>query len=398
MGYILYPLPPPLENHMSSSAETFETEGLYPSLFFWSSSTLDTITDSLMLLEASDDTDDSAINKALLAYHGFISDYGSIETLVNHYINGTEYDGRSTYARYWHGYHIFLKPLLELMDYQSIRILNGIVQLMLVALVVYLLIRREMKEYVIPYLISYLMLMPIALAKSLQFSTCYYVMTFAMIAILLLNNKVKNKYIYLLFLNVGIATSYFDFLTYPIAAFGVPAVVFLLIHPDYDIEKRLSALVKSFFCWGVGYVGMWSLKWIIASLVTEENVILDALNTVLTRTSDKSVSGDTIQYMRLQCEGMNIIEFVRTPFVLFMAVFIIITVKRIAGRKDLTRDMICRHLIPYILVALLPFLWYAFAANHSFIHYWFTNKACVVSALSIMCGLAELNRISHQPR
>lgn len=317
-----------IENHINSSSVIFEVEGAYPSLFPWCTSQLDNWTDAVMLLEAADDTADSAINKAMFAYCRRISDHNPSQSLVAHYINGIDFDVIRTYPRYWHGYHVLLKPLLEFMDYQSIRRSNAIVQLLLVVLTSCLLVWRKMKGYVIPFLLSYFMLMPVALAKSLQFSSCFYIFTLAMIAILLLKNKGEGRYEYFTFLNIGIATSYFDFLTYPIATFGVPAVLFLFMHSEYALERKLSSLLKSLFCWGVGYAGMWSLKWIIASLITGEDIIRNALNGFLARTSSSSADGNTY-YTLLQCEIKNVRAFITTPFAILVVVFIILMIMRI---------------------------------------------------------------------
>lgn len=382
-----------IETHINASAEIFKDEGVSPVLFSWCTSRLDNFTDALMLIEASDVMDDTAINKAMLNYTGTISDCDDpSEVLVEHYINGIKYDGIGSYPRYWHGYLVFLKPLLEFMDYYSIRMLNAVVQLLLVVLVSCLLAWRKMKGYIIPYLLSYLMLMPIALTKSLQYSTCFYILTVAMAAILLLYNKEKGNRIFFLFLNIGIATSYFDFLTYPIATFGVPAVLLLLMHSDCALERRLSLFTKAMFCWGFGYAGMWSLKWIIASLITGNNVILNGLRSLLYRTLERDVFSDgSMKCSLLGCEGMNIAEFARTPFSLLVIVFVIIMVIRISRDNYLTYSEACKQLMPYIIVALMPFLWYAFALNHSYIHTAFTNKACVVSVFAITCGLVELS-------
>ena len=157
-----------IDKHVEDSATIFKQEGGYPTLFSWCTSTLDNFTDAIMLLEAADSTNDSAVNRAMRAYRGAISDYIPNDVLVAHYVNGIDYETKITYPRYWHGYHVLLKPLLSLMDYRYIRILNAIVQVTLVVFVVWLLIRRKMGGS-IPYMLSWLMLMPVALAKSLQF-------------------------------------------------------------------------------------------------------------------------------------------------------------------------------------------------------------------------------------
>ena len=59
-------------------------------------------------------------------------------------------------------------------------------------------------------------------------------------------------------------------------------------------------------------------------------------------------------------------------------------------KKDLTIRDYVRTLFPFLLTGLAPVAWYAFATNHSVIHYWFTNKACVVSFLGIVFGLVCL--------
>lgn len=43
-----------------------------------------------------------------------------------------------------------------------------------------------------------------------------------------------------------------------------------------------------------------------------------------------------------------------------------------------------------LTVGLSPIVWYGFATNHSAIHAWFTNKACVVSYLAVLFALNNL--------
>lgn len=80
----------------------------------------------------------------------------------------------------------------------------------------------------------------------------------------------------------------------------------------------------------------------------------------------------------------------KTPATLIMIIFIIYLVCRvlltIRAKRVSFRSVILRA-IPFMLLALAPVVWYVFARNHSAIHYWFTNKACIVTALAGMCGL-----------
>ena len=191
-----------IECHVRSSAVTISEEGAYPRLYSWCHSQLDNWTDSIMLLEAADATEASALDKAMLAYRGSIEDKNPAETLVAHYVQDVEFTRTSDYARYWHGYLVVLKPLLSFFNYGTIRIINGVVQLLALIWVCVLMKRKGLTPYIIPYILCYLMLMPIALAKSFQFSSCYYVFTAGVIALLMMNKSARLKYVYLIFLNV----------------------------------------------------------------------------------------------------------------------------------------------------------------------------------------------------
>lgn len=385
-----------LERNAASSAETFREEGLYPHLFPWCESRLDNFTDAIMILEAADRVEEPPIRRSLLIYRRAYTEGDFVDpckTITRHYLQGEEYTGFYAYPRYWHGYLLLVKPLLTLMDYSAMRLLNGAVQTLFSAAVLLLLWKRGLTRFILPYLISLLMLMPVAMAYSLQYSTCFYVFSTGLLLLLALGPRVGRGWVCgALFLNIGIAIAFFDLLTYPVASFGVPAVLYLCLRGGDTPERRLSALVRSGILWCVGYAGMWSLKWAIAAAVTGEDVIGNALTALATRTSGFNLS-KTVRYSLVQVERTNITDFLRTPATLLLLAFVIWCLLRLRRERERLRsEEVRRELLltamPFLLVALLPFLWYAFATNHSGIHHWFTSRACVVSALSGMCALS----------
>lgn len=376
--------------HVRSSAATIQGEGTYPSLYSWCQSQLDNFTDSIMLLEAADETDAPALEKAMLVYHSSIDDFSPAETLVAHYVQNKDFATTTSYARYWHGYLVFLKPLLELFDYHTIRIINGIVQLGVLLLVCILMKRRGLKSYIIPYLLCYLTLMPMVLARSLQYSACYYVFTAGVITLLLLTDNVRSKFAYLVFLNIGILTAYFDFLTYPMATFGIPAVIYIAQSKTDSLEEKLGGTARNGALWCLGYGGMWGAKWLIASVATEEKVLVDALGTVTTRTS--TVSYDGTQYSILGCEIANYTCFIKTPVTILVIMFCLYVLCKCTQRGNLQSENMIVTSLPYGMLSFAPMVWYAFATNHSTIHYWFTNKACIVTLAAILFGITELSQ------
>lgn len=374
-----------IEQNMQKSASTIADEGGYPTLFPWCQSMLDNYTDSIMLLEAADHVQDRTLDKAMLVYHGTIKNKNPYEVIVEHYLNGTEFDQEESYARYWHGYLVFLKPLLTIMDYGSIRVLNGILQVFLFLMVCCLLVKKNQKEYLVPVVLSYLMIMPIALMNSLQFSSCYYIYTLGMIGILILPED-KQRFIYLVFLYIGIFTAYFDFLTYPIATFGMPAAVYLVLRKKETTEKKIIDLIRNGFFWCFGYVGMWSLKWIVAWIITGENVINEAASAISLRTSSALPEGGKLS--RIECVNINFQALLDTPVTWVALLFVLYLLLKNKKIKDLSFED-KRVFFPYLFLGLLPVIWFVIVGNHSSIHYWFTNKACIVTLSSFLFAVSE---------
>ncbi len=376
-----------IEKNVASSAEVIAEEGGYPVLISGWTSKLDNWTDAIMMMEAAYSGEESALLQAMNAKHYVMKGYAPNDVLVKHYVHHEDYEGAAPYARYWHGYQIFTKPLFAFMDYSDIRILNGVLQLTLVILVIILLIRRNMAWYSIPYLLSYGLLMPVALAKSLQFSSCFYILMVGSIVLLLLKDRLEKNQMYLyVFLALGIATAYFDFLTYPIATFGVPATVYISMKENKHTKSTLIRLIQILLVWGIGYVGMWAGKWLIGSVLTGENVVLNAVNKIAIRSAHEGEAGEAFSV--LQSVTWNVKSFMKSPFVVGAIVFLLYMCVRIKKVCQEKKNFIT--VVPYMAIAILPLIWYGFTVNHSVIHHFFTNKACVVTAFSGMCALVKV--------
>ena len=378
-----------INDNVKVSANTIKTEGTYPRLSNRFTSQLDNFTESIMLLETANNTVSSPLVDAMNVPRGCIEEEKPVAVLTAHYIDEIEFDGIINYSRYWHGYLIFLKPLFLFFNYNNIRIINGITQVLLVIVTGYLLYRRGLKYAVIPYILSYCMLMPVALAKSFQFSSCFYVFTIGCIVLLLLPKEKLKEKSYLVFLYCGVLTAYFDLLTYPIATFGVPMVFCLLLEETESTESKLSHIIKSGLIWCIGFGCMWVAKWIIGSVITGNNVMADALARVAMRTSNESVNGET-HYGVFKCEKKNYRAFFTTPVTLLVAANTAYLIIRNIKDNHYTIENLLRILFPFLLVSLAPIVWYAFTTNHSTIHVWFTNKACITSLLAILFGLVCL--------
>ena len=379
------------DKHMQSAAETLAAEGVYPSITPQATSKLDNYTDSIMLLKASYTGPESVFEQAMKVESNSIKGAEPHEIIISHYKDGIQFNEKNEYNRYWHGYLVFLKPLIAVFSYKNIRIINAVMQTGLVLAIVVILVRRKRKSLIAPLLILWAFLMPLATMKSMQFSSCFYIMLLGVLALVSMRRLTAKKAGYV-FLGIGICLAYFDLLTYPLVTLGVPLSVYLLVD---DEEKTKKVWLKSIFvaiCWGVGYLGMWVGKWTIGSLILGRELFSKAINQLLFRTA---ISGE--QYERIDVINNNFESFFNTPattlFLIYIAIMITLIVVCCMNQKKNHnigwRDML-KMVWPFLVVAALPVVWFLLVSNHSYHHYWFTNKICAVTVFACMCALVRM--------
>ncbi len=374
--------------NMRTSAETIRSEGTYPVLSESFTSQLDNWTDSVMLLEIAEETDLSATEKALRVPRGKMNGLTPAETLSEHFTNGTPYDETAFYARYWHGYLPVLRILFEGLDYAKIRILNAVVQILLFLASCFLLAKKASRLLLVPWILAYGMMMPPALFRSLQFSSCYYVYMLSVIALLCMNEKQRREKAAAVFLFTGIALAYFDFFTYPAAAFGVPAAVCLILEGTQPLRNRLINLLRYGLSWLFGYGVMWILKWVLAGLILHRNVFSEGLGAAAARMAH-SGTDESLVYRPSAVIAQNYQAFARSPFFWALIACCVVFLLILFLRRGKNAENLFSGLLPFLLLGLIPVVWFAVTVNHSAVHYWFANKACVVTFLAVPFGLAE---------
>ena len=392
-----------IQQNVLQSAKTVESEGSYPFLYSnWRSMRLDNFTDSIMLLMAAYPEDRGLIQDAMLSTYTRYADCDPAEGLVKWSTGEQAGIETHSYSRYWHGYLVWLKPLLEIMEYRQIRILNTVLQILLVLAVTGAMFRKGYKRLILPFLIMYLFLTPVALFQSFQFSWIFYVMAVSSLVLLLrFESMQKRRSFYLLFLVTGMATSYVDFLTYPLITLGVPLVIYLVLRNRRTMWRGVADVVAMALVWGIGYVGMWAGKWLLCTLLTDSNVLLSVGENLTARMSFTYVEA-ALDYAE---ENFNVIDIIKRNIEaynqwLYMGPFLL---SFFGYALFYGRERLCVHsrilvvnttwlsasLIPLLLVALSPFAWFFVASNHTYIHYWYAHRTLAVSAFAALAVFAR---------
>lgn len=379
--------------NVGKSIKTFQEEGAYPCLFKWCTSQLDNWTDSLMLENAVfSDANKSLIDKAMNVYAVHYKDKSPVEELSNYY-DSQNLDEQWTgeYGRYWHGYLVFLKPALLVLNYAQIRMFNLLLQSFLTVFLLYILFKRKLIKLIVPYVFSVLLLMPIAIGLSMQFSTVYYIFTIVSITILIkyeyLQEKHRELYFFVL---TGMITSYLDFLTYPIATLGIPLTFYIELQnakerKDFKFNIRKVVLLSA--GWGVGYAGMWCFKWLIGSVLTQRNLVESGIGSLIFRTTP-IIDGEKLSLIQLLIKNVN--AFFLNPMTIYVVIYMIICVIKIFKDKNGNKKSKILNAFPFIMISLMPYVWWLVASNHSWEHYWFTNKAACVFVFAFLCSLRQM--------
>lgn len=352
-------------------------------------SMLDIFTDGLMLNTAYTETKDK-IRDVLLCTRVHVDELDPMSALYEAVVLSNDNYVTITYGKYWHGYQIILRPLLCVFTYSDIYQINMIFQLALVFTFTYLLAKSEERKLIIPFFGMYIFLSPISLFSCLQYSACFYIMMFALIALIALKKYLNDATRNYLFLLTGISTAYFDLLTFPLITLGVPLIAYLgmecmqgtrltaAICKSGGGQKKGCLFLVYTASWCIGYAGMWASKWIIATILTDENVIYNAFLSIRNR-SDFSREYSYIETLKRNIGFCN----KRIYFVALICLAVLLIILKIKKYNIIDKTLLpCTCVL--LFASIYPFIWYFFTENHSSIHYWFTYRELAISVFGIL--------------
>ena len=352
---------------------------------------MDGFTDSIMLRNAvypgtGDPLRDAMTNKRL--YFAGCNEVESLERTVEEAAGGTP----SGYARYWHGYLVLLKPLLLIFSLSGIRMINMMVQLLLAAIALVLAYHRGGARLAIPLGFTILCLNPISISLSLQLSDVYLLML--SFAIALMGMKTYEKEMgWMLYLWLGILTAFFDFLTYPVMALGVILLIEQMLTGENQKERFRRILFHS-FVWLFGYGGMWAGKWVMASILTDGNVIANAIGAVENRTS--SIVGE---------KQVNVFQVIWHNVRLYLNPAMLVTVIAAAAlllyclkKRDAKLCINKEQMLPIIFIGLYPYAWYCVLKNHAIVHPFLEHKNIAISVMALGCIIGSALHIPEDKK
>ena len=377
-----------IRENISSSINLLLREGGYNSWLGFSGrkfySTADGATDAIMLNNALYYENDSIIFNAIMNPRKIFkinentnNDNILIEILAESVKNNNN-ASINFYPRYWHGYLIFLKPLLNFFTVAQLRIINFILQFSILILIIAKLFKCTKFKFILAFILSIIFIDPVNSAKCFQYSGVYYI---TLISILVMLSKNFN-YLYLFLLN-GILTAFIDFLTYPLATLGIPLIIYLILNP----ESKLITIFKFSLSWLIGYSGMWSGKWLANYFFTGYNIFSDVSNAINDRIHGTSAYfGRSVTWNLVFDHVKNLNYSWIIALICIASVIIFLTIILRAVKLKITS---LNNILPLIVVSLYPVIWFAVLQNHSIIHYFFTCKILAITFFAVLVILIK---------
>ena len=381
-----------IKKNIQLSLHQFEVEGLYPKIFYEAESglfvgqRLDNYTDAIYL-NAAYFANEQPLEKAVVGDYTMTSEGSPIDILLNgvkNDINGIE-DMCVPYARQWFGMETILRPALFIFTYPQIRIISQYIFMLLFLCSVVLIYTNIEKKAAIAYALGIMAVNPYIIPSCINIVAVFYVVVVG--AIVIANKDVENWSEIFMYIIGGI-TCYLDLFVVPLVSFAVLVQLIMIKKQRKNIFVGFSDLVKCAISWILGYISLWAAKWILATLILKENLLLDAFNEMV-RFSVKARPDwgpDSSIGLVKEALRLNISEVFPINVMLdsnrqwfLIVIFAVIVVICIWGFKFSSNK-----LVQYILIASsAPYVWYIVVHTHSFVHFWFSYRSQAGTVLGV---------------
>ena len=386
---IAYSIPvSPMAQEGKISGFLLAVEGSYPVIYeTLLAGKVDNWVNALMVNTAIYNGPEGLLDKVFHAYTVRYPDENLIFALPHYFSFDNAGAISESYTRYWHGYLIFLKPLLLFFHIEQIRLINLLFMVLLTMIIVYLFKKQNLSAYSIPYILSLLFLLPGLLYKTMLYYGIVYLVQISMIIMLYKHSWLsqKERYVYFFFI-IGILACYIDILSFPLLSLGMPLTLYFLQTNHLSVQEAVKRFIAYTALWSAGFIFMWIGKWVAASLYDRSFApLLEALSSILERSGTADYFTGEV-FSRFDAISINI----ETAFIPFLCVFLTgscyVIALYVMKRKTTRVKLTASHAV-FVLIFILPFFWYYLCANHSYIHAFYTYRILGMSVFALFCAI-----------
>ena len=357
------------------------------------------------------------------------------------YAVGSKVEPNVDYSRYWHGSMVLLRPLFIIFDIAGVRMVLGILILIMTVWFEVLLFKNHYSVFGVCYAIGLMLVSVWMCAFCVEYAMPFVVMSVELPVLLvlltrayekkdaqnltqkrndknsekheadncklnnrkLINRKLINRkpevLLWAVLACAGIVTAFVDFLTTETVTFTMAYVLYLIVKNRHDqmkpIKEELICLIKSGIVWLGSYGLMIALKWALALVVLGKDAFFNALSQAALRISGDATLGNVTgaevvsDYERISgalWRNIGCIYPFKSTMSYGTAMIFILLVGLVVFSiwylfRGKTKSCINKVLA---IVSLLPVMRFLVLNNHSYIHFFFTYRALLVSVVVIM--------------
>ena len=383
-----------IREHVEASVDQLYDEGVYHSMTpKLAGAQLDNYTEALYLNQALVGKNDAPILDCILEGYQFeppaADEYQDPIVKLKSAIEDPESAALvPENKRFFNGYTMVMKLLLELTHYSGIRQINLYLGLFLFLMLLWGMLRRGLQGYILPTIVSLLLIHPVTMALNMASFGFFVCMLVPCILILWMKKETLEKRGWLLFGITGAATYYFNMNYIQLMCFGVPVLFYFLLTglPEKPL-KLLGKLAELFIAWMAGLVGMMVFKWIAYAILKDPKVFSEMLDQFFFRTglSKGSRTDAIIHNLTIAFENRwwNLLE------ILFIAGTMVYRIRR----KEKFIFSLSEGLLLLVMI-LLPVGRYFILSNHVLVHGWTTYRLLLIPVLAVNLLLTGTKTLS----
>ena len=402
-----------IKPHMMESAKYMCTrDSVFRIIDYVKASQIDRYADSITLSIAHQLDEEKPLASSM-----WTSFYGETSQYMNHYLLesvANDLPADHEYLRYWHGSAAMMRILHQFCNIRTIYIFHAILLIALGFLLVLLLIKNRYQVEAFAFVFSMILVSAWYVPLALEYTYSFLCMLIISILAVVCALRKQYQLMGILFLISGMATVYFDFLTTETLSLLIPLILIIRIdnrqeavNININVRNYRNWLhtIQYVLLWGIGYLGMWVMKWICASFVLKINVMPYVTEHIAERIGGPVTSLEFTGNMYIDAIIRNVrclfpYEFGILGAVLVIAfLFFAIMLPAISGKVSIRNKVNMSNILLLILIAVIPFIRFLILHNHAYRHYTFTHRALAATAMAIVLivfEIVEMNRKSNR--
>lgn len=297
------------------------------------------------------------------------------------YVLDSDSGAIASYSRYWQGQSATIHFFTIFFSANTLTTISTIIFALLFVYTVFKLFKKDKLLSVIFVLSAIAVNMPFT-TRSLQFIPIMYVMLIGTLLVLRMREK-NSKNFDILFLLLGIATCYFDFLTAETLSITVPLFVYAYLEIKENKHVSMKKIIIYAILWFAGYAGAFLIKWGLVYLDQGEAGIKNMLFHMTSHRVKVNFFEASVHSIGANLSLLMPFYFITDGLLLLIFVSVICLIYNFTLQREY---------LPLLAICLIPFLRFSIISGHSYLLNYFTYRALFCFVMFLLLTIFKMIR------